>query len=67
MGRRFSDVVAEVNRYRHGKVILTNAALGRERFNARFRIENIDRVVDQIAVVFGVKAKTLLGGITLLG
>ncbi|MCK9917091.1 FecR domain-containing protein [Microbacteriaceae bacterium K1510] len=61
------EVVAEVNRYRHGKVILTNAALGRERFNARFRIENIERVVGQIAQVFNVRARTLPGGITLLG
>jgi transmembrane sensor len=61
-----ADVVAEVNRYRHGKVILTNAALGRERFNARFRIENIDRVLDQIAQIFGARVTALPGGITLL-
>lgn len=62
-----TDVVAEVNRYRRGRIILTNAALGRERFNARFRIENIDRVVGQIEQVFGARATTLPGGITLLG
>lgn len=62
-----SEVIAEINRYRHGKVILTRAALGRERFNARFRIENIDRVVDQIAQVFGVRPRNLPGGIVLLG
>lgn len=62
-----TDVVAEVNRYRSGKIILTNAALGRERFNARFRIENIDRVVGQIAQVFGARVTSLPGGISLLG
>ncbi len=62
-----TDVVAEVNRYRRGKIVLTNAALGRERFNARFRIENIDRVVGQIEQVFGAHATVLPGGITLLG
>lgn len=66
-GAPVSEVIAEINRYRHGKVILTSAALGRERFNARFRIENIDRVVGQIAQVFGVRARTLPGGVTLLG
>ena len=66
-GTPISEVIAEVNRYRHGKVILTNTALGRERFNARFRIENIDRVVGQIAQVFGAQARTLPGGIILLG
>lgn len=62
-----ADVVAEVNRYRRGRIILTNAALGRERLNARFRIENIDRVVGQIEQVFGARATILPGGITLLG
>jgi transmembrane sensor len=62
-----TDVVAEVNRYRRGRIILTSSALGRERFNARFRIENIDRVVSQIEQVFGARATQLPGGITLLG
>jgi transmembrane sensor len=66
-GTPVSEVIAEVNRYRNGKIILTNTALGRERFNARFRIENIDRVVDQIAQVFGVRVRSLPAGITLLG
>jgi transmembrane sensor len=60
-------VIEEVNRYRSGRVILTNAALGRERFSARFRIANIDGVVDQIAEVFGARARALPGGIVLLG
>ena len=62
-----ADVITEINRYRHGKVILTNAALGREKFNARFRVQNIDRVVGQIELVFGVKARSLPGGVILLG
>jgi transmembrane sensor len=66
-GTPVSDVVVEINRYRQGKVILTNAALGRERFNARFRIENIDRVIVQVAQIFGARTRTLPGGITLLG
>ncbi|MEW6437323.1 MAG: FecR domain-containing protein [Pseudomonadota bacterium] len=62
-----SDVVAEVNRYRPGRVILTNAALARRLFNARLRIENIDRVIGQIAEIFGAHATILPGGIVLLG
>lgn len=62
-----AEVIAEVNRYRRGRIVLTNAALGRERFNARFRIENIDRVVNQIEQVFGAHATVLPGGLTLLG
>jgi transmembrane sensor len=62
-----SKVIEEVNRYRAGRVILTNAALGRERMSARFRIANIDGVVEQIAQVFGARVRTLPGGIVLLG
>jgi transmembrane sensor len=62
-----SDVIAEVNRYRPGRIILTDAALGRQRFNARFRIENIGNVVGQIEQVFGAKATELPGGVVLLG
>lgn len=62
-----ADAITEINRYRRGRVILTNPALGRERFNARFRLENIDRVLGQIELVFGAKARSLPGGIVLLG
>jgi transmembrane sensor len=62
-----TEVVAEINRYRPGRVILTNAELGRRELNARFRIEDIDRVVGQIEQVFGAHTTTLPGGIVLLG
>jgi transmembrane sensor len=62
-----ADVVVEVNRYRRGRIILTNAALGRERFSARFRIENVDQVVHQIEHIFNARVTALPGGIILLG
>lgn len=62
-----TEVVDEINRYRPGRIILTNATLGRERFSARFRIERIEQVVGQIAQVFGVQARSLPGGFVLLG
>jgi transmembrane sensor len=62
-----TEVVAEINRYRSGRVVLTNAKLGRRELNARFRIEDMDRVVGQIEQVFGAHATTLPGGILLLG
>jgi transmembrane sensor len=62
-----SKVIEEVNRYRPGRIILTNAALGRERLSARFRIANIGGIVDQIKQVFGARATLLPGGIVLLG
>jgi transmembrane sensor len=61
------DVVEEVNRYRPGRVILTNPDLGHRLLNARFRIKDIDQVVSQIEQVFGAHATMLPGGIVLLG
>jgi transmembrane sensor len=61
------DVVAEVNRYRPGKIILTNKDLGHRLFDARLRIENIGNIVRQIELTFGARATELPGGIVLLG
>jgi transmembrane sensor len=62
-----TDAVAEINRYRSGRIILTNTALGRRLFNARFPIANVDGVVAQIQQVFGASVTALPGGIVLLG
>ncbi len=62
-----TEVIAEVNRYRPGKVILTNTALGNRRLNARFRIEDMDKVIGQIEQIFGAHATMLPYGIVLLG
>jgi transmembrane sensor len=62
-----AEVIEEVNRYRPGKIILTNSALGRRLFDARLRIENIGNVVRQIELAFGARATELPGGIVLLG
>jgi transmembrane sensor len=62
-----SQVVAEINRYRPGRVILTSPGLGRGLFNARVEIGRIDQVIGQIAEVFGAHATSLPGGVVLLG
>lgn len=62
-----SEAVDEINRYRPGRIIVTNATLGRRLFNARFLIANVDGVVGQIQQVFGAAVTHLPGGIVLLG
>ncbi|HVQ67653.1 MAG TPA: FecR domain-containing protein [Bradyrhizobium sp.] len=62
-----ADAVTEINRYRSGRIFVTNAALGRRLFNARFPIANVDGVVAQIQQVFGASVTALPGGIVLLG
>ena len=59
-------VVEEVNRYRSGRIFIVNAELNAHLINGRFHIDRIDEVLVQIEQAFGVKAKTLPGGIVLL-
>lgn len=61
-----SDVIAEVNRYRPGKLVLLNPDLGRRLVNARFRVGNVDEIMSLAERVFGAKITPLPGGITLL-
>jgi transmembrane sensor len=60
------DVVDEINRYRRGKVILLNAALARTPVSGRFRIDHIDEIILRLNQAFGVKSRSLPGGIVLL-
>lgn len=60
-------VVAEVNRYRPGKIVLMSEELGRRPVLATFRIDRIDEVVPRLQAVFGIPIKTLPGGIALVG
>lgn len=62
-----ADAIAEINRYRPGRIVVTNEALGRRLFSARFQIANIGGVVAQIQQVFGASVTSLPGGIVLLG
>ncbi len=61
-----SAVVAEVNRYRPGRVILLNAALESTTVSGRFRIERIDEVLAWVEEISGARARVLKGGIVLL-
>jgi transmembrane sensor len=58
--------IAEINRYRPGKVILLDAALGRKAVSGRFRIRRIDEVLAWIERATGASSRALPGGIVLL-
>jgi transmembrane sensor len=60
------SVIAEVNRYRPGRIVLLNAALGRRLFSADFHIKNIGAIIPEIHLLFGAKVTSLPGGIVLL-
>lgn len=61
-----SDVVAEINRYRPGELIITNSALGARRVQARLPLNEIDTVVALIHDSYGARVTRLPGGIVLL-
>lgn len=62
-----ADVIAEINRYRRGWIVLTSARAGHLPLDATFRLDRIDEVVPKLAQFFGLKARTLPGGVVLLG
>ena len=61
-----SEVVAEINRYRSGKIVLLNANLGHRPVNARFRVGNVDEIMTLAQQIFGARVTSLPGGIVLL-
>ena len=65
--RPLSDVVDEVNRYRSGKIIITNADLRRRMVNGTFQINKLGDFVPQVQQLFGAQARSLPGGVVLLG
>jgi transmembrane sensor len=61
-----SHVVAEVNRYRPGKIILANSELGQRRVNASFHLDRLQDVVAQMQTLAGARVTSLPGGILIL-
>jgi transmembrane sensor len=61
-----AKVVAEINRYRPGKIVLMNASLGERSVNARFRVQNVDEIMTLAQQVFGAKVTSFPGGLVFL-
>jgi transmembrane sensor len=61
-----SHVISELNRYRSGRIILANRALGERRFTARFKSDRLDAVLSQLEAVLGAKITRLPGGVVLV-
>ncbi|CAK7074324.1 FecR family protein [Kerstersia gyiorum] len=62
-----ADVVAELNRYRQGRILLRDSDLGRMRVQARFSVARLDEALNQISDMAGGRVTRLPGGIVLLG
>lgn len=62
----FQTIVAEVNRYRPGRIVIVNTALARRQFNAAFDIKNIEKVVADLQRLSHATVTQLPGGVVLL-
>jgi transmembrane sensor len=60
-------VVAEINRYRPGRIVLLDDRLGERDVVATFNIDRLDDVVENLARTFDTKVRFLAAGVVLMG
>lgn len=60
------EVIEEVNRYRPGRIVITNGDLGKRVVNGTFRGDEIETFIAQIEQLFGAKVTRLPAGLLLL-
>ncbi len=60
-------VVSELNRYRPGRIILMNGSLAALPVDATFRLDHLDQAIPKLEDVYGIKVRSLPGGVVLLG
>lgn len=64
--RPLSDVIAEINRYRPGRIILTNDVLAARKVHAQVSLNQLGDVASLIHQAFGASVRSLPGGIVLV-
>jgi transmembrane sensor len=64
--RALAEVVTEVNRYRSGRIVITNADLGRRLVNGTFHLDRLDNFPSQVQQLFGASLRALPGGVVFL-
>lgn len=60
------DVVAELNRYRRGKIYVADNALGQRRVSGIYGVDQIDSFISQAELGFGAKVLRLPGNVVIL-
>lgn len=63
---RLDEVVAEINRYRRGRIVIAGGTLGGKTVNGRFYLARLDEVVEKFQNAFGAHVTSLPGGIVIL-
>ncbi|MEI2417876.1 FecR domain-containing protein [Orrella sp. JC864] len=63
---RLAEVIAEINRYRQGRVVLMNEAVRNQAVSGRFRVASLDAALQQLQHTFALSARSLPGGLMVL-
>lgn len=65
-GAPLAEVVDQINLYRTGRIVLTNASLGTLPVNAVFHTNRIEDAVPQIEQLLNLRARPIAGGVVLM-
>lgn len=60
-------VIAEVNRYRPGRIILLDNQLGARLIDASFQLDRLENLIVYLQQAFGVRVRNLPGAVVLIG
>lgn len=63
---RLVDVIAEINRYRSGRVVLMKTSVQSRPVSGRFLVASLDSVIAQLQQMFDLHARWLPGGVVVL-
>ncbi len=63
---RLGDVIGELNRYREGRIVVANPAIAARRISGAFYINQLDQVVEQLRLAYGVKIVRMPGNIVIV-
>jgi transmembrane sensor len=65
-GAPLGEVIAELNRYRRGRLLLANRALAQRQVNGVFRIDRPDDILAQLEQGYGAQLNRLPGGLVVV-
>jgi transmembrane sensor len=60
------NVIAEINRYRPGRIMIASEALGDRRIDGTFYVAQLDEIFEQVRSAFGARVTRLPGGVVVL-
>lgn len=63
---RLGDVIGELNRYREGRIVVANPAIAARRISGAFYINQLDQVVEQLRLAYGVRIVRMPGNIVVV-